>query len=135
VCLAEEAAMAINESEVVSFIKNLRLSELRPLIETLERELGVSAQVAQVAQVAWRTSNPPSPFGNLYDVVLIEPGPRRLEVIRALREALGLDLRSARDLADRPNAVVREQLEVPEASALVARLEAAGARVERRQAG
>jgi large subunit ribosomal protein L7/L12 len=132
VCLAEEAAMAINESEVVSFIKNMRLSELGPLIQTLERELGVSAQPIPVEPVQWRTSNPPSPFGHVYDVVLIEPGPRRLDVIRALREMFGLELRVARDLADRPNAVVREELEASEAQALVARLEAAGAKVELR---
>jgi large subunit ribosomal protein L7/L12 len=133
VCLAEEAAMAITESEVVTFIKDLRLSELKPLIQALERELGVSAQTPVFATNPPRPVPPPAEL--LYDVVLIEPGPRRIDVLRALREVLGLGLQASRELADRPYAVIREEMGRPEAEALAAKLEAAGARVERRPRG
>jgi ribosomal protein L7/L12 len=35
--------MSITQNEVVEYIKNLRLADVKGLIETLEKELGVSA--------------------------------------------------------------------------------------------
>ena len=41
--------MAITQADVVEYIKNLKLSEVKGLIETLEEELGVEASAPMMA--------------------------------------------------------------------------------------
>ena len=47
--------MATTQAEVVEYIKNLRLSEVKALIETLEAELGVKASGQQKAEAIQKT--------------------------------------------------------------------------------
>jgi large subunit ribosomal protein L7/L12 len=55
--------------------------------------------------------------------------PAKIAVIRAVREALGLGLKEARDLVDRTPTIVRDGLPKADAQKLKAALEAAGARL------
>ena len=41
--------MSLSQSDVVDYIKNLRLAEVKSLIEALENELGVKAGAAVIA--------------------------------------------------------------------------------------
>ncbi len=41
--------MSLSQNEVVDYIKNLKLAEVKALVETLENELGVKAGVAMSA--------------------------------------------------------------------------------------
>ena len=41
--------MSLTQDQVVDYIKNLRLAEVKSLIETLENELGVKASAPVVA--------------------------------------------------------------------------------------
>jgi large subunit ribosomal protein L7/L12 len=53
----------------------------------------------------------------------------KLNVLRAVRELLGLGLKEARDLLDGLPRVLKERLPTAEAEAVKARLQAAGARI------
>jgi large subunit ribosomal protein L7/L12 len=55
--------------------------------------------------------------------------PRRVSVIKVVRETTSLGLREARDLVEDSPAVIRERLPRAEADSLKVRLEAAGAKV------
>ncbi len=120
----------MNEEDVLNYVQNLRLGDLRHLVRKLEDRLGVSAAVAPVVVEPEPAPEPLPPTA--LDLVLIEVGERRLEVIRALRAELGLALRQARDAVAALPAVVARDLDPERAAQLVAVLEAVGAQVDAR---
>ena len=65
-----------------------------------------------------------------FDVVLTSAGQAKLQVIKAVKEALGLGLKEAKDLVDGAPAKVKEKVSKAEAEQLKAALEEADAEVE-----
>ena len=65
-----------------------------------------------------------------FDVVLKSAGAAKLQVIKAVKEALGLGLKEAKDLVDGAPKTVKEKASKAEAEQLKAALEEAGAEVE-----
>ena len=65
-----------------------------------------------------------------FDVVLKNAGTAKLQVIKAVKEALALGLKEAKDLVDGAPATVKEKVSKAEAESLKATLEEAGAEVE-----
>ena len=66
--------MSVTQEQVVDYIKNLKLSEVKGLIEILENELGVSAS-APVMAVAGAAAAAPAEAAEEkteFDVVLVE---------------------------------------------------------------
>jgi large subunit ribosomal protein L7/L12 len=79
---------------------------------------------------------PPPPADARYDVVLVDvPVSAKLEIIRRLRELLGLALREAKDLADNPPQTLRTGVDLASARDLEQRLVEAGAGIEVRLDG
>ncbi|MCL2208253.1 MAG: ribosomal protein L7/L12, partial [Fibromonadales bacterium] len=65
-----------------------------------------------------------------FDVVLVECGAKKLDVIKALRAAIsGLGLAEAKALTEKADAVIKEAAPKDEAEKLKKDLEAAGAKV------
>jgi len=124
--------MATSQSDVVDYIKNLKLSEVKGLIEILEEELGVEASAPMMAMAA------PAAGGAVeaaeeqteFDVVLKEIGGKKIAVIKAVRSATGLGLKEAKDLVESAPVDVKTALPKEEADALKAALEEAGAVAE-----
>jgi large subunit ribosomal protein L7/L12 len=116
-------------NRVVTVLSSLTLQEARDLTRQLEAHWDVSAAPQPPFP---GTSNPPSPFlrQEEFAVVLAAAGPRRIEVIKVVREALGLSLVDARNLVDAVPRTVRDGLLEAEAKGLAAKLTAAGATVE-----
>ena len=67
---------------------------------------------------------------NTFNVELKSAGGQKIQVIKVLREATGLGLKEAKDLADAAPKVVKENASKEEAEELKGKLEAAGATVE-----
>lgn len=65
-----------------------------------------------------------------FDVVLTAAGDKKIQVIKAVREATGLGLKEAKAVVDSAPKAVKEGLGKDEAEALKATLEEAGASVE-----
>ncbi len=65
-----------------------------------------------------------------FDVVLEAIGDRKIQVIKAVREATGLGLKEAKAAVDGRPGPVREKISKEEADALKAKLEEAGATVQ-----
>ncbi len=64
-----------------------------------------------------------------FDVVLEGAGDKKIQVIKAVREATGLGLAEAKGLVDGAPTAVKEKIEKDEAEALKTKLEEAGASV------
>ena len=122
---------------LVESIEQLSVLDLSELVKVLEDKFGVSA-VAPVAVV-------PSPTGDgnggdgggetksSYNVVLSAVGDKKIEVIKATRDATGQGLKEAKDLVDATASspqVVKESVNKEEADELKSKFEAAGATVE-----
>ena len=124
--------MATSQSDVVDYIKNLKLSEVKGLIEILEEELGVEASAPMMAMAAPAAGGAAEAEEEQteFDVVLKEIGGKKIAVIKAVRSATGLGLKEAKDLVESAPADVKLALPKDEAEALKAALEEAGAVAE-----
>jgi len=65
-----------------------------------------------------------------FDVVLVEAGAKKIEVIKEVRAITGLGLKEAKDLVEAGGKAVKEAAGKDEAEEIKKKLEAAGAKVE-----
>jgi large subunit ribosomal protein L7/L12 len=123
--------MSVSQDQVVDYIKNLKLSEVKTLIETLEDELGVEAS-APIMAMAGGGGAPAEAVEEKteFDVILKAAGAKKINVIKVVRAATGLGLKEAKDLVEAAPKAVKEALPKEEADELRKKLEDAGAEVE-----
>jgi len=124
--------MSVSQDQVVDFIKNLKLGEVKSLIERLEDELGVkaSAPVAFAAPAAGGGAAAPAAEQTEFDVVLAAVGDKKIEVIKVVRELTGLGLKEAKTLVETAGAKVKEAASKADAEAIKAKLAEVGATIE-----
>ncbi len=125
--------MSLSQTDVVDYIKNLKLSEVKALIETLEEELGVeaSAPVMMGAMPAGAGgAAEPEEEKTEFDVVLAEVGPNKIKVIKAVRSLTGLGLKEAKEAVESAPTVVKEAVDKDAAESAKKDLEEVGAKVE-----
>jgi large subunit ribosomal protein L7/L12 len=123
--------MSISQDQVVDFIKNLKLSEVKNLIETLEEELGVEASAPVMAMGAMPGAAAEAAEEKTeFDVILAEVGAKKINVIKVVRSATGLGLKEAKELVESAPKAIKEALPKDEAEALKTKLEEAGAKAE-----
>ncbi len=124
--------MSVTQEQVVDYIKNLKLSEVKNLIETLEEELGVeaSAPVMVGGPVAGGAAAEEVEEKTEFDVILKSFGAKKINVIKAVRAITGLGLKEAKDLVEGVPSEVKTAVPKDEAEALKKQLEEAGAEVE-----
>ena len=126
--------MSVSQEQVVDYIKNLKLSEVKDLISILEDELGVeaSAPVAMVAGGAGAAGGGDAAAAEQteFDVVMNSFGAQKIKVIKAVRELTGLGLKEAKGLVESAPAKIKEGVSKDDAEAAKAALEEVGAEVE-----
>ncbi len=122
------------QAEVVDYIKNLKLSEVKALISILEDELGVKASAPVVAVAGGGGAAPaaaePVEEKTEFTVVLTAAGANKINVIKAIRELTGLGLKEAKDLVEGAPQVVKENIDKDASEAAKKKLVEAGAEVE-----
>ncbi len=123
--MANEKVTALFEE-----IKGLTILEMNDLVKMLEEELGVSATAVAVAGPAAGAAAPAAEEKTEFDVILKNFGAKKLDVIKAVREATGLGLKDAKDLVEGAPKAVKEGISKDEADKLAEALKAAGAEVE-----
>ena len=124
--------MSVTQDQVVDYIKNLKLGEVKALIETLENELGVSAS-APVMAVAAAGAGPAAEAveeKTEFDVVLADIGPTKIKVIKIARQITGLGLKDAKALVESAPSTLKEAVDKDTAEDIKKQLEEVGAKVE-----
>ena len=118
-------------TNILEEIKTLTIIELADLVKAVEEEFGVSA-AAPVGVVAAAGAAPAAAAEEKteFDVVLVSGGDKKLNVVKVVKEALGLGLKDAKDLVDGAPKTLKEGATKDEAEALKKQLEEAGASVE-----
>jgi len=124
--------MAITKEELISAIETMTVLELSELVKALEEKFGVSAAapVAVAAGPAAAGEAAAEEEQTEFNVVLQSAGEKKIQVIKAVREATGLGLKEAKALVDGAPGNVKEGVSKDEATELKAKLEEAGAIVE-----
>ena len=124
--------MSATQADVVDYIKNLKLGEVKDLISILEEELGVEASAPVMAVAGGPGAGPVEEVEEKteFDVVLKDIGPKKINVIKAVRAATGLGLKEAKDLVESAPSTVKEAIDKAAAEELKKALEDAGAAVE-----
>ncbi len=132
----EESATDVDETvevpkefkKLVEQVEEMSVLQLHELVKVLEKRFGVSASAVAVAGPAGggdAGGEEQSEFG----VELTEAGAQKIAVIKAVKGALGLGLKEAKEMVDGAPAMVKEGMKKEDAEALKAELEAAGAKV------
>ena len=123
--------MSVDQASVIEYIKNLKLGEVKALIEALEDELGVSASAPVMAVAAGGGGAAAEEVEEKteFDVELTELGGSKLKVIKEIRGITGLGLKDAKSLAESAPSIVKEAVSKDAAADIKAKLEAVGAKV------
>ena len=111
---------------------NLSVKDVQELAKVLKEEYGIepaAAAVAVAGPAAGAVEAAPAEQTE-FDVVLKSAGQAKLQVIKAVKEALGLGLKEAKDLVDGAPSNLKEKVSKAEAEQLKSALEEAGAEVE-----
>ncbi len=114
-------------------IQNLTLLEASQLVKILEERLGVSAAAAAVpvaAAVAGPAAAPEVEEKTEFDVILTDVGPKKIEVIKVVRQVTNLGLKEAKDLVESVPKPVKEGVSKQEAEEIKKKFEEVGAKVE-----
>ena len=118
----------MSKEEMIEEIKKMTVVELAELVKAIEEEFGVSA-VAAAAPVAGAGAAE-AVEKSAFNVVLKEAGDQKIKVITAVKNALGLGLKEAKDLVDGAPKTLKENVAKAEAEELKAKLEEVGAVIE-----
>jgi len=114
---------------IIEEIKTLTILEVADLVKALEEEFGVSAAPVAVAGAA-APAAAAAEEKTEFDVELKSFGAKKLDVIKAVRELLGLGLKEAKELVESAPKVIKEGVSKEEAEKIKAQIEEAGAKVE-----
>jgi large subunit ribosomal protein L7/L12 len=122
----------ITKEQIKEAIKNMTVLELAELVKELEEEFGVSAaaMVAAAPAAGGAAGGAAEPEKTEFDVILKNPGAKKINVIKVVREITGLGLKDAKALVDGAPKPVKEGVSKEEAEQIKAKLEEAGAEVE-----
>lgn len=120
--------MAISREDVLEYISNLSVLELSELVKEFEEKFGVSAQPTVVAGGA--AAGEAAEEKTEFDVVIVETGAKKINVIKAIRALTGLGLKEAKAAAEDIPSTIKEGISKEDAEAAKAALEEAGAKVE-----
>ena len=129
---AEEATGADVEvpakfKDIVSAIEEMSVLDLNELVKLFENKFGVSA--AAVAVAGGAAGGDDAAEKSEFDVELTEVGGAKIAVIKAVKAALGLGLKEAKEMVDGAPAVLKAGMKKEEAEELKAAIEEAGGSV------
>ncbi len=121
--------------KLIDDLSALTVLEAAELVKALEEKWGVSAAAPVAAMAAMPAGGAaaaaePVEEKTEFDVVLKEPGPKKIEVIKVIRQLTNLGLVEAKNMAETAGAKVLSAVGKDVANDAKSKLEAAGAVVD-----
>ncbi|UYN92226.1 MAG: 50S ribosomal protein L7/L12 [Anaerolineales bacterium] len=120
-------------SKLVEELGKLTVVEAAELVSKLEEAWGVSAAAPVAVAAAPAGGGAPAAAAEEkteFDVFVKDAGPKKIEVIKVIRQLTNMGLKEAKDMAEAGNAKVLEAVGKEAANDAKSKLEAAGAVVE-----
>jgi large subunit ribosomal protein L7/L12 len=118
--------------KIVDELSTLSVIEAADLAKMLEEKWGVTAAAPMAMAMApgAAAAAPAEEEKTEFTVILKDPGAKKIDVIRVIRQLTSLGLKEAKDLSETAGAKVVEGVTKEVAADAKAKLEAAGASVE-----
>ena len=109
-------------------IVGLTLLEAKALADYLKEEHGIEAAAGGAVVMAAAPAEAAEEKTE-FDVILVECGAKKMDVLKAVRAITGLGLKEAKELVEKANSVVKEAMPKADAEKLKKDLEDLGAKV------
>ena len=125
--------MSDKTNKLIEEIETLTVIELSELVKALEEKFGVSAAAPVMMGAPMAAGAAPAAAEEEkteFDIIIKEVGPKKLDVIKAVRELTPLGLKEAKDLVEAAPKAIKEGATKEEAAEFKEKLTAAGAVVE-----
>ena len=118
-------------NEIVDSLSSLTIMEAADLAKLLEEKWGVSA-AAPVAVVAAGGAGAEGAAEEKveFDIILLSPGDKKIQVIKEVRAITSLGLKEAKDLVESAPKAIKEGITKEEAEKIKAKIEEAGGQVD-----
>lgn len=130
----EKVEVPAKFKKLVEEIEKMSVLDLAELVKILEKKFGVSAAPQVVAAApAGGGAAPAAEEKAVVNIVLTDVGGKKIEVIKAVRDATQKGLKDSKDMVDAVASgpqVVKENVKKEEAEEIKKKFEAAGAKVE-----
>ena len=117
-------------AKLIEEIKGMTVMELSELVKAIEEEFGVSAAAAVAVAPAEGGAAAAADEKSEYEVVLTEVGETKMNVIKAVKDILGLGLKESKELVDAAPKTIKAGISKEEADEIVAKFAEAGATTE-----
>ena len=122
--------MAFDKDALLTVLDSMTVVELNDLVKAIEEKFGVSAASMAAPAAGGGGAAAVAEEKTDFNVVLLDAGAQKVQVIKAVREITGLGLKEAKDLVDGAPKNVKEAIPKADAEAAKKKLEDAGAKVE-----
>jgi large subunit ribosomal protein L7/L12 len=122
--------MALTNDQLVAELSGKTVLEIAELVKMLEEKWGVSAAAPVAMAAAGGAAAAPAEEKTAFDVILMEAGANKINVIKEVRAITGLGLAEAKTLVEAGGKAVKEGATKEDAEKFKKQLEAAGAKVQ-----
>ena len=123
----------MTKEEILEAIDSMTVMDLHQLVEALKEKYNVTAAAPMMAMAGMPMAagdGEAAPEKSTYDVIISEAGQQKIQVIKAVKEAIGIGLKEAKELVDAAPQAVKENCTEEEANKIKEALEACGATIE-----
>jgi large subunit ribosomal protein L7/L12 len=123
--------MAFDKDAFLTALDSMSVMDLNELVKAIEVKFGVSAAAMSApAAGGGGAAAAVAEEQTEFNVMLLEAGANKVQVIKAVRELTGLGLKEAKDLVDGAPKAVKEAIPKADADAALKKLTEAGAKAE-----
>jgi large subunit ribosomal protein L7/L12 len=109
---------------------SLTVKEVQELADVLKADYGIEPAAAAVVVAAGGGAGEAAAEKTAFDVILVNGGASKLNVVKIVKDLTGLGLKEAKDLVDGAPKAIKEGVSKAEADEIAGKLKEAGADVE-----
>ncbi|MDG1266807.1 MAG: 50S ribosomal protein L7/L12 [Ilumatobacter sp.] len=123
----------MSQDEILDAISNMTVIELKGLLDAFEEKFDVTAAAPMAVAAAAPAAGGDAGGGeeqSEFDVILNGAGAQKIQVVKVVKDLLGVGLKDAKDLVDGAPKPLLEKAPKADAEAAKAKLEEVGADVE-----
>jgi large subunit ribosomal protein L7/L12 len=123
----------MSQDEILDAISNMTVIELKGLLDAFEEKFDVTAAAPMAVAAAAPAAGGDAGGGeeqSEFDVILNGAGAQKIQVVKVVKDLLGVGLKDAKDLVDGAPKPLMEKASKADAEAAKAKLEEVGADVE-----
>ena len=109
---------------------SLTVKQVQELADVLKADYGIEPAAAAVVVAAGGGGGEAAAEKTAFDVILVNGGASKLNVVKIVKDLTGLGLKEAKDLVDGAPKAIKEGVSKAEADEVAGKLKEAGAEVE-----